>query len=486
MWESCLNSEWVCTHTIQNNDTKYYDIAILGGWSGSFASAINAANRWKNVVVIEWRKNIWWTCLNRWCVPSKHLLRASEIYSLWKRQPYSWFEVSSKNLDYKKVIENKSKLLDFFRKQKYEDIVATFPNITLIKWYWKFSDNKTLQIWDEKNSFDNAIIATGWEPSIPAYKWIENIEYLDSTSALELDELPKSLLVVWARAVWLELWQMFHNFWVKTTIFQRSNHIIPNFDIELSIELEKSLKEDGMNIRTWINILEFQKDWDNIKVAYEQDWENKEIVVEKVLFWTGKKPNTQNIGLENTNIKTSKKWNILVDKYMNTDESNIYAIWDVVWNAELVTVSAAEWNNVIDNIFDNAYKYIDYNIVPSSIFTSPNASYIWLWEKQAIDLWYKVSTRVLPYSKVPKAWALLDTRWTIKMIVDKKTKIILWIQIVWEAAAETIQIAIFILKNKMTYLEVADSIYVYPTFSESIKMVAQTFTKDISKLSCCA
>jgi len=486
MWENCMNSQWECINSLKDNDKNHYDIAVLGGWSGAFASAINAANRWKNIVVIEWRKNIWWTCLNRWCVPSKHLLRASEIYSLWKKQPFIWFELNNSSLDYKKLIDNKSDLLDFFRKQKYEDIIETFPNISLIKWYWKFLDNKTIEIWKEKVTFDYWVIATGGEPSIPDYKWINEIEYLDSTSALELDTLPSSLLVVWARAVWLELWQLFHNFWVKTTIFQRSSHIIPNFDTEISIELEKSLKEDDMDIRTWINILEFQKYHNEIKVIYEENNEKKEIIVEKVLFWTGKKPNTSNIGLENLNIKTTKKWNIIVDKYMKTPENNIYAIWDVVWNSELVTVSAAEWNNIIDNMFDNTKKFIDYSIVPSSIFTSPNAWQIWLWEKEAIDLWYEVDTRVLPYSKVPKAWAVLDTRWAIKMIADKKTKVILGLQLVWESGAESIQLWIFIIKNKMTYIEVAESIFVYPTFSESIKMVAQTFTKDISKLSCCA
>jgi len=171
---------------------------------------------------------------------------------------------------------------------------------------------------------------------------------------------------------------------------------------------------------------------------------------------------------------------------MKTDENNIYAVWDVVWNTELITVSAAEWNNVIDNIYDNTSKFIDYDLVPSSVFTSPNAWYIGLWEKQAIEKWYEVDVRILPYLKVPKAWAVLDTRWTIKMIADKKTKVILGIQLVWECWAETIQLWIFILQNKMTYLQVAESIFVYPTFSESIKMVAQTFIKDITKLSCCA
>jgi len=469
-----------------NNNSNHYDLAVLGWWSGAFASAINAANKWKNVVVIEWRKDIWWTCLNRGCVPSKHLLKASEIYALWKKQPFEWFELENKNLDYEKIIQKKRKLLDFFRKQKYEDIIATFDNITLLKWYWKFVNNKNLSIWEEKVTFDNAIIATGWEPSIPDYKWINEIEYLDSTSALDMDNLPKSLLVVWWRAVGLELWQMFHNFWVEITIFQRSSHIIPNFDEEISLELEKALKEDWINLKTSINILEFQKVWKEIKVIYEENNEKKEIIVEKVLFWTWKKPNTKNIWLENTNIKTNNKWNIIVDKYMKTNEDNIYALWDVVWNAELVTVSAAEWNNVIENMYTNTNKFVDYALVPSSVFTSPNAWQIGLWEKKAIELWYEVDTRVLPYSKVPKAWAVLNTIGAIKMIVDKKTKIILGLQLVWENWAETIQLWIFILQNKMTYTEVAESIFVYPTFSESIKMVAQTFTKDISKLSCCA
>jgi len=479
-----MNSEWICIHSKQNNN--HYDLAVLGWGSWAFAAAINAANKWKNVVVIEWRKDIWWTCLNRWCVPSKHLLRASEIYSLWKKQPFTWLEIESKNLDYKKIILEKRKLLDFFRKQKYEDIIATFDNITLIKGYWKFVDNKSISAWDKVVTFDNAIIATGWEPSIPNYKWIDEIDYLDSTSALDMDTLPKSLLVVWWRAVWLELWQMFYNFWVNVTIFQRSKHIIPNFDEEISLELEKSLKEEWIDLKTSINILEFQKIWNEIKVIYEENDTKKELIVEKVLFWTWKKPNTKNIGLENTNIKISKKWNILVDKYMKTNENNIYALWDVVWNAELVTVSAAEWNNVIENIYANTNKLVDYSLVPSSVFTSPNAWQIGLWEKAAIDLWYEVDTRVLPYSKVPKAGAVLDTRWSIKMIVDKKTKVILWIQLIWESWAETIGLWIFILQNKMTYIQVAESIFVYPTFSESIKMVAQTFTKDISKLSCCA
>lgn len=171
---------------------------------------------------------------------------------------------------------------------------------------------------------------------------------------------------------------------------------------------------------------------------------------------------------------------------MQTAEPHIYAVGDVVGKMELVTVSAAEAHIAIQNMYQNTQKKIDYSIIPHAVFTAPNVAGVGLTEKAAKKQNIKTISRTLPYSKVPKAGAVLDTRGLIKMVAEESTEKLLGVQIVGENAADTIQTATFALLNKMTVQQIAETVFVYPTHTESIKMVAQTFHKDVSKLSCCA
>jgi mercuric reductase len=469
-----------------NNKENHFDLLVLGGGSGAFAAAISAAELGKSVAVIEHRKKIGGTCLNRGCVPSKHLLRAGEVYFQATHQPFKGFKLSQESLDFAKIITEKDKMVDYFRDEKYWNVLEAYPQIRLFNSFGSFVDSHTIKAGEESISFENAIIATGGEPFLPPFDGVNDIDWIDSSAALNLKKLPKSLIVIGGRAVGLELGQMFHHFGVKVTILQRSEHILPNLDAEVSAEIEKCLRDEGIEVLTSTSIQKFKKEGSNSVVVFEHEGKEKTLAAEKILFGTGKKPNTSKIGLENTKITTSKKGNIEVTEEMKTAESHIYAVGDVVGKMELVTVSAAEAHTAIENMYQGGHKKVDYSVIPHAVFTSPNVAVAGLTEKEAQKQGIKTISRVLPYSKIPKAGAVLDTRGLIKMVAEEGSEKILGVQIVGENAADTIQTAVFALLNGMTVKSVADAVFVYPTHTESIKMVAQTFHKDVSKLSCCA
>lgn len=465
---------------------NHFDLVILGGGSGAFAAAIRAAELGKKVAIIEKRKQIGGTCLNRGCIPSKHLLRAAEIYSTAKNQPYTALKLEQKSLDYASLIAKKGKLLDDFREEKYWNILKSYPQIQLFQGEGKFVDAHTLAVDEDKIEFDYAVIATGGEPAVPPLVGANEITALDSTSALELSELPASIIIIGGRAVALELGQIFHRFGVKVTILQRSSHILPNLDEEISSELEKALRSEGMEILTGVGVKSFVQMDGQTEVSFEHVGKEKQLTADRVLFATGKKPNTEKIGLAAIGVKTNQKGNVEVNEFLQTAVPHIYAIGDVVGRAELVTVSAAEGNNVIENLFNGTKEKLDYGLVPHAVFTSPQVAVVGLTAQAAEQSGIKIVSRVLPYAKVPKAGAVLDTRGVIKLVADADTKQVLGVQIVGENAAETIQSAVFAIQQKLTYEQIAKTIFVYPTHTESLKLVAQTFTKDIDKLSCCA
>lgn len=455
-----------------------YDLIILGGGAAAFSCALKAAEMDIKIAMIE-KGVIGGTCVNVGCVPTKNLLDMGEKIHECGSLP------NNEKLDFKKIIENKNKIVSFQRNQKYTNVLNSVPNIDYIVGHAKFKSNNEIEINGDVISAKHILIATGSSSTVPPIQGINDVGYLTNVEALELDAKPKSMIVIGGRALGLEFAQMFSRFGTKVTVLQRNKRLIPNEEPEISDALRQYLEEEDITIHTGVEIKSVRKQGNEIIVLFSIDGNEQESSAEKLLLATGRTANTKDLGLENTEIRLSSDGSIIVDEQMRTNVSHVYAAGDVIGEPMLETVAAKEGNIVASNAFFETHKKMDFGAVPHAIFTSPQVASVGITERESMEKFASCSCKTLLMEDVPKALVVGKTKGLIKMVVHPQTQQILGVHILSDLAADIIHEATLAVKQKLTIDDIIDTVHVFPTMSESIKLVATSFKKDVKKLSCC-
>lgn len=468
------------------NATFKFDIVIIGGGSAAFSAAIKATELGAEVAVCE-KGVIGGTCLNRGCIPSKSLLNASELFYYSVRQPFQGIEIPKGKVDLAKLIAQKDDLVHSLRQEKYLNILSGNKKIHYFSGTASFISENEVKVGDQILFGERFIVATGATPQIIPFKGIEKAVFLNSTTALDLKELPSSMIIIGGRFVAVEMAQIFAHFGTKVTILQRSERIIPDEEEEISDGLKSYLEEEGIEVITGVKILELYKRGKRQVVKAEVNGSLSEFGGEWLLMATGITPDTKALNLEAASVKVDGHGFIETDAYMRTSNPKIFAAGDVAGKMPLVTVAAAEGSIAAQNALNTGSpKGIDYSVIPHAIFTQPNVAGVGLIERDAVANGFSVISRTLDLRHVPKARAIWDTRGLIKIIAEEATGTILGVHILAPDAAEVIHQAVLLVKNKMTLKDAVEKIDVYPTLSEMVKLCAQSFYKNIEKLSCCA
>ncbi len=463
-----------------------YDMIIIGGGAAAFSAAIKANMHGAKTAMIE-RAALGGTCVNVGCVPSKNLLGAGEILHSAKHPSYSSVIPCDSDFDFSKTIKAKDALVKGLRKQKYYDVLQSLEHVVFIEASASFISPKKVKVDGKLFEADKFIIATGSSPSAPKFKGIENVQYLTNSEALALKEKPSSMIVIGGRALGLEFAQMYERFGTKVTVLQRSDRIIPDHEPEISQGLHQYLAQEGIEIVTDVNVKEvWQKNGIKFVKASVSN-EEKVLEAEQLLLATGRRPNTADLHLENAGVKIRDDGAIVVNSEMRTSAPHIWAGGDVVGEPMLETLAAKAGATAAENALTGSHKKIDLLSVPSAIFTSPQVASVGLTEEQMMKKYGYCSCRTLLMKDVPKGLTVNDTKGLIKMAVDyKKHNRIVGVHILASIAADMIHEAVMAVKYKLTIDDIIDTVHVFPTMSESIKLVATAFKQDVSKLSCCA
>ncbi len=455
-----------------------YDLVILGGGSAAFSCALKASEMDVKIAMIE-KGTIGGTCVNVGCVPTKNLLDVGE-------KIHQCISISNnENIDFKKIIENKDKIVLSQRDQKYTNVLESISNIDYIVGHAKFKSNNEIQVNGNVISAKNILIATGSSSMVPPIQGINNVDYLTNIEALDLDTKPKSMIVIGGRTLGLEFAQMFSRFGTKITVLQRNKRLIPNEEPEISDSLRQYLEEEGIAIHTGVEMKSVRKQDSETIVSFSVDGTEQETSAEKLLLATGRIPNTKDLGLENTDVKLSSKGTIIVNEEMRTSVSHIYAAGDVIGEPMLETVAAKEGNIAASNALFGTHKKMDFSTVPHAVFTSPQVASVGITEKESMQKFASCSCKTLLMEDVPKALVVGQTKGLIKMVIHPQTQQILGVHILSDLAADIIHEAVLAIKNKMTVDDIVDTVHVFPTMSESIKLAATSFKKNVKQLSCC-
>jgi len=468
-----------------DKDNKFdFDIVFVGSGSAAFAGAIKASELGKKVAIIE-RSTLGGTCVNVGCVPSKNLIRAAETKH---RIEHSYFDsIPSKNttVDFKKLIDDKNKLVENLREAKYQSVLDKNESVDLIEGEGKFIDKNTIDVSGKKITFDKAVISTGSSPFVPPIEGLKESGYLTSTTAFELKELPKSLAILGGGYIALEIAQMFHRLGTKVTIIQRSE-ILFQEDNDVSNWISTYLKSEGVEILNRTTISNVSDNNGSKKLLLESHGKESELVVDNIVVATGRKPNTLNLNLEEIGIKLNENKTVKINEYCQTTIENIYAAGDVTSSPALVYVAAYEGNLATENAFNENIRKADYSSIPWVIFSDPQVVGVGLNETQAKAENIETDVSILGFDNVPRSIAAQDTRGFIKLIRRTGTDELIGARIVAPEASELIMELTLAIKYKIPISELGTQMHPYLTLSEAVKLAAQTFDKDIKSLSCCA
>lgn len=465
---------------------KNFDLIIIGGGAGAFAAAIRANELKAKTGIINAGLPLGGTCVNVGCVPSKTLLHAGEILHHAKHHGVPGIELEVKKFDFQKVVQDELSLVEKLRQEKYEKVLQSLEYVTAIEGKAKFVSQNEIEVNGEKLSAEKFIIAAGSTANIPEIEGIREIGFVSHIEALRLPRQPKELVIIGAGPLGLEFAQMFSRFGTKVTVLQRGDSIFPHSEKALTDRLAEVLSKEGITIKTNAEVKSARKENDKKIISYLVNGKSEEVSSDEILLAAGKTPNTQGLGLDVVGVEISKQQAVVVNQYFQTSNKNIFAVGDVT-NApvRLETTAGREGTLATENALKGTQLLIDYNTVPYAIFTDPQLAGVGFTEDEQMKQMGVCACRTVSFADVPKAIIIHRTEGMIKMAIHPQTKQILGVHILAPNASELIAEAMMLVKNKNTIDDVVNSLPMFPTLSEAIKIVALSFTKDISKLSCC-
>jgi mercuric reductase len=310
--------------------------------------------------------------------------------------------------------------------------------------------------------------------------------YLTSTTAMELESLPQSMLVVGGNYVGLELGQLFARLGTKVTVVEALHRLAPMEEPEVSDTIADVFADEGIDVVTGAALSRVYRDNSGYLAMVTRNGEQRELRTEQLLVATGRRPQTAALGLEAVRVKLGERGEVLVDEHLRTANPRIWAVGDVTGHPQFVYVAGAHGAVVADNAFDDANRTLDYRYLPRVTFTSPNIAAVGLTDAQAVAQGLRCTCRVLPLEHVPRALVNRDTRGLVKIVAERGSGRIVGVHVIAHSAGDVIAAGVYAVKAGMTVDEMADTWSPYLTMAEGLKLAAQTFTRDVSKLSCCA
>ncbi|MCK9983816.1 MAG: mercuric reductase [Azoarcus sp.] len=460
-------------------------VAVIGSGGAAMAAALKAVEQGARVTLIE-RGTIGGTCVNVGCVPSKIMIRAAHIAHLRRQSPFDdGLPPAAPTVLRERLLVQQQARVDELRHAKYEGILASTAAITVLRGEARFKGPHTLSVGTADGGarevgFDRCLIATGASPAIPPIPGLQGTPCWTSTEALESSAIPPRLAVIGSSVVALELAQAFARLGSQVTILARRTLLFRE-DPAIGEAITAAFRAEG------IEVLEHAQ---ASQVAYA-DGEfvlatgYGEVRADKLLVATGRAPATGSLNLEAAGVELDAQGAIAIDHAMRTSAPHIYAAGDCTDQPQFVYVAAAAGTRAAINM-TGGEAALDLTAMPAVVFTDPQVATVGYDEAAAQRAGIATDSRTLMLDHVPRALANFDTRGFIKLVAEAGSGRLLGVQAVAPEAGELIQTAALAIRHRMTVQELADQLFPYLTMVEGLKLAAQTFTKDVKQLSCCA
>jgi mercury(II) reductase len=484
--DGTLKSTTVTNRPIRVNGRNggAYDLVVIGAGSAGFSAAITAADQGAQVALIG-SGTIGGTCVNVGCVPSKTLIRAAEtLHNARVAARFAGITAEAELTDWRGTVRQKDALVSELRQAKYVDLLPAYNGIADRDGPARLVDGGVAANGTQLPA-GRIIIATGARPAVPAIPGIEAVPYLTSTTALDLEELPRSLLVIGGGYIGAELAQMFARAGVHVTLVCRSR-LLPEAEPEIGAALTRYFGNEGITVVSGIAYRAIGKTESGLSLTVTRDGQDVAIDADQVLISTGRTPNIEGLGLAEHGIAVSPKGGIVVDDRMRTSRAGIYAAGDVTGRDQFVYMAAYGAKLAAKNALNGDSLRYDNSAMPAIVFTDPQVASVGLTEAAARAAGHTVRVSTIGLDQVPRALAARDTRGLIKLVADAAGGRLLGAHVLAPEGADSIQTAALAIRQGLTVDDLADMIFPYLTTVEGLKLAALAFDKDVAKLSCCA
>jgi len=456
-----------------------YDLAIVGSGGGAFAAAIAARRRELRVAMIE-RGTIGGTCVNVGCIPSKALLAAAEARHRASVNHFPGITTEAGLVDFAALIAGKREIVERMRQEKYVDLAHEYA-IGLLEGSARFVDGPALGVDGRRVEAQHYLVATGSEPNVPGIPGLRESGYLTSTTAMELDHLPVSMIVLGGGYVALEQAQLFAHLGTAVTVLVRST-LARREEPEIAAAIRDAFAADGIDVIEGVEVTAVRRDGDQVVVATS----GGEFGADQLLLATGRRPRTDGLDLDMAGVELGAGGEVLIGDDMSTTSPRVWAAGDVTGHPLFVYVAARQGAIAVENAFDGTGRRIDYSALPRITFTTPAIASAGMTEAQAHAQGIDCACRVVDLESVPRAIVSRSSHGVVKLVAERDSGRVLGVHLLAEGAGDAILAGVYAIEAARTVAELADGWDPYLTIGEAIHLAALAFTRDPSKLSCCA
>jgi dihydrolipoamide dehydrogenase len=460
-----------------------FDVTVIGSGPGGYVAAIRCAQLGMKTAIVEKYNTLGGTCLNVGCIPSKALLDSSEHYhNAEKNFKEHGINLSNLKVDLPQMIDRKRGVV----KQTVEgiDFLMKKNKIKVYHGMGSFKDKNTVVVIDQDDkqtefTTEKVIIATGSKPATLPFIEIDKKRIITSTEALELQQVPKHLIVIGGGYIGLELGSVYARLGTKVTVLEYAERITPLIDITMSKELMKSLKKLDFDFKLSHKVTSVKSTSRQVVVKAEnKKGEEVEVKGDICLVSVGRMPYTDKLGLENIGLELNQQGKIEVDDHLKTKIDNIYAIGDVIDKGPMLAHKAEEEGVFVAELLAGQKPHINYLLIPSVIYTWPEVASVGYTEEQLKEQGKKYKSGSFPFKASGRARASMDTEGVVKVLADEATDEILGVHIIGPRAADMIAEAVVAMEYRASAEDISRMSHAHPTFTESIKEACLAATED--------
>nr|WP_068888910.1 mercuric reductase [Pedobacter panaciterrae] len=450
---------------------KHFDAIIIGSGQAGTPLAKKLAQAGKKTAIIE-KRLVGGTCINDGCTPTKAMIASAHMAHKARTAALLGVETGEVKVDLKKIIARKDKIVESFRSSSQKGLEGT-EGVELIFGEARFSGNKELTVTssdghEELLTADWIFINTGARTAVPELKGLQKVDYLTSTTILDLEQIPEHLIVVGGNYIGLELGQMFQRFGSKVTILEKSSRIASREDEDVSAELTKILRDEGLQILTDVRIDEIENRNGKISVRLKSEDKNEEILASHLLIAAGRIAQTASLSLDIPGVATDEKGNVVVNEKLETNVKGIYALGDVKGGPAFTHIAYNDYIIVYGNLIENANCSTAGRPVPYCMFTDPQMARIGISEAEAKEKGLDFLVAKIPMSNVARGIETGETLGFMKAVVDRKSKKILGACMLSSEGGEIMSVLQMAMEGGVTYDRIREYVFAHPTYSESL------------------
>jgi len=454
-----------------------YDIVVIGSGPGGYVCAIRCAQLGFKTAIIEKYSVLGGTCLNVGCIPSKALLDSSEhFYNAKTHFETHGIQVSGLKVNLEQMILRKTDVVD--QNNKGVSFLMKKNKIDVLTGMGSFKSKNEISVTDDKGNTTvintkYTVIATGSKPTVPPSMQVDKKRVITSTEALEIKKLPKTMTIIGGGVIGLELGSVYARLGVAVDVIEYADRIIPSMDKDCSKELLKILKKIGINFHLNHEVVEVKAGKTNAVTSFKAKGtdEIKTITSDYCLVSIGRKPYTEGLGLENVGVKTDDRGRIEVDNHLWTGVEGIYAIGDVIKGAMLAHKAEEEGVYVAESLAGQK-PHINYNLVPSVVYTWPEVASVGQTEEQLTTAGIAYKVGKFPFKALGRSRASMDVDGFVKILASKETDEVLGVHIIGARAADLIAEAVTAMEFRASAEDIARICHAHPTYSEAMKEAA--------------